>query len=252
MLHTITIEGPIGPDRVTAKAIREELKAAGNAPVRILMNSPGGSVWEGFSVADEVRRHPGPVEIRITGLAGSIASYIVTAANRVVVTDASTLMIHDPSAITMGDENDHRKSADLLDRLAGQLALAYSRKLGMSVDDTRELMRAESWWHGEAIKTAGFADEYEPDGGERIEREPAAAMIAESFGVAATGAAYWEAVAVIRDTGADLSPEDRQAAKMMGMTIAEYREYAGTFDSLRIDQYGRSHFTPKTQKEQTK
>lgn len=227
MLHHITLEGAIGPDGANnVKSIRAKLQEAGSDPVRILMNSPGGSVWEGFSVADEIRRHAGPVEIRVTGLAGSIASYILTAADRVVVTDQSTVMIHDPSMITLGDEQDHRKSAELLDRLAGQLAMGYARRMDISVDAARQLMRDESWYHGEAILTAGLATDYEADGEEHIAQESAAAQVAQAFGVAASGQAYWRAAALIRDNGSDLDAEDREAARHLKMTVHEYRHWA--------------------------
>ncbi|MFA7567643.1 MAG: head maturation protease, ClpP-related [Alkalispirochaeta sp.] len=226
-MTTVIMEGRVG-DEITAQGVREELERANGEDVLILLNSPGGSVWSGYSIHDAIRAYSGRVTVKIVGLAGSIASYIMLAADTIIAQDQASVMVHDPSSITAGTADDHQKSVTVLEGLASQLAQAYAGRMGIDAAEARDLMRAETWYFGQQIVDAGLADSMEESPvNAYTDRLQLVAMARSSFS-ATPDASYEQAAAEILDiTASRLSPEDRQAALFAGMTASEYRRYTG-------------------------
>jgi len=174
---TISIDGIIGLD-VTAADIRAQFAEA-SGPVEMIVNSPGGLVSEGtaiFNAVRDFRRQGGTVNARVVGMAASMSSYIPLAADRVTVEDNAVYMVHNPHAIAIGDQRSMRKTADTLEGLAGILANAYARKSDRPVDEIRALMDEESYFFGQEIVDAGFADDIEPAGDGEDDRSAAVAL----------------------------------------------------------------------------
>lgn len=223
----IIMEGGIGAE-VTAQGIREELDRAGGDDVEIMLNSPGGSVWEGYSIFDSLASYSGRVVVKIVGLAGSIASYLMLAADRIVAQDQASVMIHDPAGITAGNVDDHQKTVTILEGLASQMAKAYSERMRMDPAEVRDLMRGEQWYFGSEIVEAGLADELtESPTRAGYDRDAAAMATARAFTIV-PDSSYEQAAAEILDISRDgLTNEDRQAMKLMGMSAQDYRKYNG-------------------------
>src|SRR5690606_33646296 len=79
----IDLYDEIGFWGVNAKEFRARLKDAGDVVLRI--NSPGGDVFDGLAIYNDLLQHPGNVRVEITGLAASIASIIAMAGDEVVI-----------------------------------------------------------------------------------------------------------------------------------------------------------------------
>lgn len=158
---------------VAASDIVAELATVTAPSLRVRVNSPGGSVFEGLAIANALRAHPASVIVQVDGLAASIASVIAMAADRVVMAPQSMLMIHEASGMCMGDAAEMSKMAEVLDLISENIAGAYAAKAGGTVDDWRVAMRLESWYLADEAVKAGLADEVlsgkpdaEPDGDE--------------------------------------------------------------------------------------
>jgi hypothetical protein len=108
-------------------------------------------------------------------------------------------MIHNPWSMAIGDQNDLRKEADILDGMARVLSRAYAEKTGGPVEDIRALMDSETWLYGEEIVDAGFADAM-------VEAGDGAESRAEAMAVAA--GRVREARESIREHGKTEEPED--------------------------------------------
>ena len=158
MAKKIVIDGVIGWE-ITAQSIRRQLDSAKGKDVTIEISSPGGSVFEGLEIFNLIRDYTGNVKSKITGLAASMASYIALAADTVTMHDNAVFMIHNPWAFTLGDYNELRKEADVLEGLAALLSQQYAKKTGKPVEEMRSLMDVETWLFGSEIKDAGFADD---------------------------------------------------------------------------------------------
>ncbi|EKS28235.1 head maturation protease, ClpP-related [Afipia felis] len=154
---TIEIFDEIGVYGVSAKNVSDSLNAAtGDLIVKI--NSPGGDVWDGIAIHNELAAYRGKVTVQVTGLAASAASIIAMAGDRIEIANNAFLMIHRAWALTIGNEGDHAETAALLSQIDGALAETYSRRTGISVAKAAEFMRAETWFCGAEAVEAGFAD----------------------------------------------------------------------------------------------
>jgi ClpP class serine protease len=123
------------------------------------INSPGGEVFDGITIYNLIKQHPANVTTYIDGLAASIASVIALAGDSVIMAENALYMIHNPWGFAMGDATEMRKTADLLDKVAGSLVTAYTSKTGKPDDDIQTLLDAETWMTAQEAKDAGFIDE---------------------------------------------------------------------------------------------
>lgn len=164
----------IGGFGTYAEDFLAELKAVTAPKLRVKVNSPGGSVFEGVALANALRSHPAEVTVQVDGIAASIASVIAMAADRVVVQPQAMVMVHDASGVCLGNAQDMQDMAALLDKISDNIADAYVAKAGGTRDEWRQVMRAETWFNAEEAVEAGLADEVmpskkqqpEPDGDE--------------------------------------------------------------------------------------
>lgn len=131
---------------------------ADNITLRI--NSPGGLIFDGLAIYHSVRDHPARVTSRIDGVAASIAGVIALAADRVVMSSpASYFMIHNPTAVAMGDGEELMRTTEFVMRMTDNFAQLYADRSGRDQEDIRAEMAAETWFIGEEAIEAGFADE---------------------------------------------------------------------------------------------
>jgi len=157
----ISIYDEIGFGGVTAKDFMAEVKQFKGQHIHLRINSVGGSVIEGAAIYNALRRHKGGLTVHVDGLAASMASVIAMAGEEVYIADNAMLMIHNPWSMTMGDADDLRKEADILDKLKNTLVNAYARKTGMEAEDIAAMMDEETWLNATQSVAMGFADEIE-------------------------------------------------------------------------------------------
>lgn len=159
MPHEIVIRGTIGFDsEATAEHLGAALAAANGGDVIIMLSSPGGFVFEGLEMANQIRRHPGATTVRVNGLAASMASFLAVMGDTLEVEDNAVFMIHNTWGFAVGNHNDLRETADLFESLTDIIAKALAKKSGTPLEDIKALMDAETWLFGDEIEAAGFAD----------------------------------------------------------------------------------------------
>ena len=117
----------------------------------IYINSGGGSVFSGMSIYNILSRYKGNKTVYVDGLAGSIASVIAMAGDKIVMPKNSFLMIHKPLCMVGGNANDFRKMADTLDTIEQGIINVYATKLkdGANIDDIKSMVNDETWLTGE-------------------------------------------------------------------------------------------------------
>lgn len=131
--------------------VRDFLKEHENKDLNIYINSGGGSVFAGMAIYNMLKRHNGQKTVYIDGLAGSIASVIAMAGDRIVVPKNSFLMIHKPLVGVLGNANTLREQADLLDNIEKAIINVYEDKLakGANIETIKDMVNAETWLNGE-------------------------------------------------------------------------------------------------------
>jgi ATP-dependent protease ClpP protease subunit len=157
----IAIDGEIGWD-VTSDMVREQLDEL-NDDVMLEISSPGGSVYQAFSIfsmlRDYKKKNNRIINVKILGLAASAASYIAMVGDNIQVSDNSVFMIHYVWGITIGNHLEMRKTANIFEQLSNVSVQQYAKRSGKSEDEIRELMKEESYFFGRNIVDEGFADE---------------------------------------------------------------------------------------------
>lgn len=129
--------------------------------INLFVNSPGGSVYDAVAIMNALRRHKAKVVAVVDGLAASAASFIIQAADEVVMGVGTELMIHDAWSGVYGNAEDLRREADSLDRLSNTIASIYAERAGGTEAEWREVMQAETWYSADEAVAAGLADRVE-------------------------------------------------------------------------------------------
>lgn len=155
----VVIYDEIGWFGVSAEQFMGELRAVTAGEITLRLSSPGGSVFDGIAIMNALRSHPARVTVHVDALAASIASVIAMAGDRVVMQPHSQLMIHDALAGTVGNAEDLRELADLLDRQSDNIAAIYAERAGGTAEEWRAAMKRETWYSAEEAVEAGLADE---------------------------------------------------------------------------------------------
>lgn len=150
--------GDVGYE-ITAGGVAKALKDAGDGPITIQLNSYGGDAAAGIAIHNMLARHKGEKTVIIEGLAASAGSLIAMAGDNIVMPENAFLMIHNAWGMTMGEAEDMRSQAEVLDMISAAYRDTYAKKSGLSGDDVAALMSATTWFTAEAALASGFATE---------------------------------------------------------------------------------------------
>lgn len=132
-------------------AVKNFLAEHQGKDLNIYINSGGGSVFAGIAIYNMLKRHTGKKTVYVDALAGSIASVIAFAGDKVVIPSNSFLMIHKPWAGCTGNSVDLRKMADDLDAIETGILNIYEEHLkeGVTIATIKEMLAAETWLNGQ-------------------------------------------------------------------------------------------------------
>ena len=155
---TVYLYDEIGGKGVKAKDFAREFNAITASHIDLHVESLGGNVLQGLAIKNTIKNHPAHVTAYIDSIAGSITSAIVLACDEIRIADDAYVMIHNPSKRSEGSADDLRKDAEILDKMAEGMAQEYATRMGITVDDAKALMNAETWYLGEEAVRAKFAD----------------------------------------------------------------------------------------------
>lgn len=161
-MRTLFLNGEISDetwygDEVTPKLFKDEL-GAGNGPITVWINSPGGDVFAAAQIYNMLMDYPYDVTVKIDGLAASAASVIAMAGTTVEMSPVAMMMIHNPATIAIGDSEEMKKAVKMLDEVKESIMNAYEIKTGLARDKISKLMDAESWFNAKKAVELGFAD----------------------------------------------------------------------------------------------
>lgn len=148
---------------VSAKALLSDLSKlpATVSTITVRVNSPGGDVFDALTIAnalfDQREQRNRRVETIVDALAASAASLIAVAGDPVTIVDNGLMMVHLPHTRTVGNQHDHRKTADLLDKVTAGMIATYRRRTTKSEAEVRAMLEAETWLDAENAVASGLA-----------------------------------------------------------------------------------------------
>lgn len=128
----------------------------------LVINSPGGSVFEGWRLFDELRAASlagHVVTTKVRGMAASMAAVLVQAGDHRIIGPESYLMIHEPSTVAWGKAFEVKEQARFIERLNDQIAKKFSERSGKSIKAMKAIFeKTDAWFSAEESVKHGFAD----------------------------------------------------------------------------------------------
>ena len=127
----VHIYDEIGYFGVTAGDFAADL-AGIKGDIELHLNTPGGDVFEGITIYEQLSQRDGIVRVLVDGLAASAGSVIAMAADpgNLIIAPNASMMIHEGFSMGVGDARDMRKLADLLDEQSANIANIYAARTG--------------------------------------------------------------------------------------------------------------------------
>lgn len=148
----------IGTWDLNAATFRDALNSITAPQLTVKINSPGGSVFDGFAMFEDLRQHKARVRVEVTGLAASAASLLAMAGDEIAIAENGFMMIHEAWSVAIGSKRDMAKTNRLLGQIDKRLAKTYAVRTGADLDAVADMMDDETWFDSEDAVEAGFAD----------------------------------------------------------------------------------------------
>lgn len=159
----LTIYDEIGFWGVTAKSFHETLKTIKAKKLMVNINSPGGSVVDGYAIYNMLRAFKGEVTVVVDGIAASIASVIAMAGKKIIMPENALMYIHDPLVGMFGNAEELRKTAEDLDKIKESILSIFEARTGADRAKISAMMADETMMTAKEAKALGFCDEILPE-----------------------------------------------------------------------------------------
>ena len=130
-------------------------------PIHFYINTPGGSISDGFAIFDVVRFLSAPVITVCTGLSASMGTILMLSPqdkkNRVCLPN-TRFMIHQPSSAYRGSASDIEIGAKQILKLRDRLVEIYVEETKMDEERVRADLHRDYWMTAEEACKYGLCD----------------------------------------------------------------------------------------------
>lgn len=157
--RTVLVFGEIDmrlAERVTAQLTA--LAAESDAPVRMLINSPGGHVESGDTIHDMIRFCGAPVTVIGTGWVASAGAHIFLGAekkNRLCLPN-TRFLLHQPAGGMRGQASDIQIEAEQIIRMRDRVNRMIAEETGQPVDKIVKDTQRNFWMNAEEAVEYGI------------------------------------------------------------------------------------------------
>jgi ATP-dependent protease ClpP protease subunit len=119
------------------RAMDQAEAEAGEDPIEVRINSPGGSITEGIAMANRISRSTKTVHTYIDGVAFSMAGIIAMHGHKIYMAANGSIMIHCASGGSIGNSRDMTATAQTLDSIDTGLAETVAARTNMTVAEVK-------------------------------------------------------------------------------------------------------------------
>lgn len=157
--RTILISEVVTPkltERLTSQLLW--LDAESDDPIRLFINTPGGSADDGFAIHDMIRFVKSPVTNICVGLNASAGTIILLAVakERRLSLPNSRLMIHQPSGGVRGTSSDVEITAEEIVKLRHRANELFARECDRPIEQVEKDMDRDNWLSPEEAQDYGL------------------------------------------------------------------------------------------------
>jgi len=157
--RTVLLFGAVS-DKSAADIARRllALDADSNAPIDLIVSSPGGHLESGDAIHDMIRFIAAPVNMVGTGWVGSAAThlYLAVPRERRFCTPNTRFLIHQPSGGAGGPASDIAIHAQEIIKARERIAREISRETGRPLDSVLVDIERDRWLSAEEAITYGL------------------------------------------------------------------------------------------------
>lgn len=149
-------------DYINAMDVEENIPANKRKPIKLIINSPGGSVYSLWTILHAMENSVTPIDTYCSGLAASCAFKMFICGRKRYVGKRATLLCHQVSSGARGTCQDMRESMEELEHLEKQVWEFIKEHTNITQEKLDEISRTKKDWcitPSEAIKL-GCADAY--------------------------------------------------------------------------------------------
>lgn len=139
----------------------QQVKCYTPSRIKVYIDSEGGDAGIGLAIYNFLRSYNAKVEVEIIGMACSIASVIAMAASKgkLVMARNAFMVIHKASGVGIGNSEDLRAMADVVDKYTQQCVDIYCQRTGKTADEINGMMaKGDYWMTGQEALDLGFCD----------------------------------------------------------------------------------------------
>lgn len=158
--RTVLVFGTI-TDAVASETVRRllTLDAESDAPIDMIVSSPGGHLESGDAIHDVARFISAPVNMIGTGWVGSAATHLYLGAprERRFCLPQTRFLIHQPSGGAGGPASDMAIHAKEIIRARERIAQVIARETGQPIERVRQDIERDLWMSAEEAIAYGLA-----------------------------------------------------------------------------------------------
>ena len=137
-----------------------DLEGAGYpaVPIWLHIHSYGGSLFAGFSTADQLRLIKSPIYTIVEGVCASAATLIALSGSKRYILPNSFMLIHQLSGLMWGTHEQFKDEMRLQEMAMERLVRFYSTNTPTSEAAVREMLTRDTWMDAENCIERGFVD----------------------------------------------------------------------------------------------
>jgi ATP-dependent protease ClpP protease subunit len=138
--NSMVFSGEIGFD-ITAENVTKAISDG----KEVILNSFGGSLYEGLRIHDAIQHLGTNPSIGVIGVSASAATIPLLATTNSWASENSRLLIHNPWSMVAGDDEEMRKEADALEKEKLKLAALYAKNSTKDLSEILAIMKREEF-----------------------------------------------------------------------------------------------------------
>ena len=128
-------------------------------PIKIHINSYGGSVFAGFAAVDYIKNSKAEVHTVIDGCAASAATLMSVVAKRRYMHRNSCMLIHQLSGAMWGKFSAMKDDMENSEMLMSKIKKIYKEHTRIPDDVLENILNHDLWWEAEKCLEYGLVDE---------------------------------------------------------------------------------------------
>ena len=128
-------------------------------PIKIFINSGGGSITAGISSMDTILRTKVPVHTYVDGFCASAATFLSIVGTKRFISKNSYMLIHQLSSQFWGKYSELEDEKQNLDLMMDTIRNTYKEYTKVPTEQIDEILKHDLFWDAETCKTLGLVDE---------------------------------------------------------------------------------------------